>query len=99
MGPVDFRFSCGYSNRVLLEAKLARNTRFWNGLKKQLPQYMKIDSCHRGIFLVIVFSDKDLKRINDIQNIKTETARFYQVDLEVVIVDARIENKESASKN
>ena len=99
MGPVDFRFSCGYSNRVLLEAKLARNTRFWNGLKKQLPQYMKIDSCHRGIFLVIVYSDKDLKRINDIQNIKTETARFYQVDLEVVIVDARIENKESASKN
>ena len=28
MGPVDFRFSSEYSNRVLLEAKLAKNTRF-----------------------------------------------------------------------
>ena len=99
MGPVDFRFSCGYSNRVLLEAKLAKNTRFWNGLKKQLPKYMKIDSCRKGIFLVIVYSDKDLKRINEIQTIKNETALFHKVDLEVVIVNARVEDKESASKS
>ena len=98
MGPVDFRFSCGYSNRVLLEAKLANNTRFWHGLKKQLPQYMKIDSCKKGIFLVIVYTDKDLKRIKDIEEIKKETADFYKVDLEVVVVDARIDNKKSASK-
>jgi hypothetical protein len=29
-GPVDFKFSQGYERRVLLEAKLASNTRFWN---------------------------------------------------------------------
>ena len=56
MGPVDFRFSSGYQKRVLLEAKLAKNSKFWNGLKKQLPQYMKIDSCKLGIFLVVAFS-------------------------------------------
>ena len=38
MGPVDFRFSSGYTNRVLLEAKLAKNTKFWNGLKKKTTQ-------------------------------------------------------------
>ena len=60
---------------------------------------MKIDSCHKGIFLVIAYTDKDLKRISEIQTIKNETALFHKVDLEVVVVDARIEDKESASKS
>ena len=97
-GPVDFKFSLGYSNRVLIEAKLAKNTHFWNGLKKQLPKYMQIDSCNFGIFLVIVYTDKDLKRISDIQNITSETAREYNITLKTVIVDARKNNKVSASK-
>lgn len=98
MGPVDFRFSSGYSNRVLLEAKLAKNTKFWNGLKKQLPHYMKVDSCKKGIFLVIVYTDKDIKRIRDIQEVCREVCQYHNVDIKVVSVDARPDNKESASK-
>ena len=98
MGPVDFRFSNGYKNRVLLEAKLAKNTRFWNGLKKQLPQYMKIDSCRYGVFLVVVFTDKDLERINDIESVRKETEEMYDIRLKTVIVDARVDSKDSASK-
>lgn len=98
MGPVDFRFSSGYTNRVLLEAKLAKNSKFWNGLKKQLPKYMKIDSCKLGIFLVIAFTDKDIKRVNDIQDIARETEEYYNITIKTVVVDARIDNKESASK-
>ena len=100
MGPVDFRFSCGYaySNRVLLEAKLAKNTKFWNGLKTQLPQYMKTDSCKKGVFLVIVFTDKDIDRIRNIQDICTDTCLQYDVDIKIVVVDACVSNKESASK-
>lgn len=98
MGPVDFRFSCGYSNRVLLEAKLAKNTKFWNGLKKQLPHYMRVDSCSKGIFLVIIYTDKDIKRIRDIQDICRDVCDSFKVDIKVVSVDARVDNKESASK-
>lgn len=98
MGPVDFRFSSGYTNRVLLEAKLAKNSKFWNGIKKQLPKYMKIDSCKLGIFLVIAFTDKDIKRVNDIQDIARETEEYYNITIKTVVVDARIDNKESASK-
>lgn len=98
MGPVDFRFSSGYTNRVLLEAKLAKNSKFWNGLKKQLPKYMKIDLCKLGIFLVIAFTDKDIKRVNDIQDIARETEEYYNITIKTVVVDARIDNKESASK-
>lgn len=98
MGSVDFRFSCGYSNRVLLEAKLAKNTKFWNGLKKQLPHYMRVDSCSKGIFLVIIYTDKDIKRICDIQDICRDVCDSFKVDIKVVSVDARVDNKESASK-
>lgn len=98
MGPVDFRFSCGYSNRVLLEIKLAKNTKFWNGLKKQLPKYLQIDSCKKGIFLVIVYTDKDIDRMKDIQKITKETEELYKINIDVVILDARTTNKQSASK-
>ena len=98
MGPVDFRFSSGYKNRVLLEAKLAKNSKFWNGLKKQLPQYMKIDSCKLGIFLVVAFTDKDIKRVDNIQDIANDTEKAYGVKIKTIVVDARVDNKESASK-
>ena len=60
---------------------------------------MKIDSCKKGIFLVIVYSDKDIKRINDIQEINKDVCRHHNVDIKIVVVDARITNKESASIN
>lgn len=56
------------------------------------------DACKNGIFLVIVYNDKDIKRINNIQDIAKETAEYYKVSIKIVIVDARTDNKESASK-
>lgn len=97
-GPIDFRFSSGYSNRVLLEIKLAKNTKFWNGLKNQLPLYMNVDSCNKGIFLVIVYTDKDAERIKKIQEVCHEICQYHNVDIKIVSVDARPDNKESASK-
>ena len=41
---------------------------------------------------------QEFKKISKIHNIKNKTALFYKVDLEAVIVVARIKNKESASK-
>lgn len=98
MGPIDFRFSSGYSNRVLLEIKLAKNTKFWNGLKKQLPLYMNVDSCDKGIFLVIVYTDKDVERIKNIQEVCYDVCQYHNVDIKIVSIDVRLDNKESASK-
>ena len=47
---------------------------------------------------MIVYNDKDIKRINNIQDIAKETAEYYKVDIKIIIVDARTDNKESASK-
>lgn len=37
-GPVDFKVASGYRCRSLIELKLAKNTKFWNGLERQLPK-------------------------------------------------------------
>jgi hypothetical protein len=52
-GPVDFKFSNGYSQRALLEIKKLHNGKFWNGLDKQLPSYMRSDACTDGWFVAI----------------------------------------------
>ena len=53
-------------------------------MKKQLPKYLKIDACKNGIFLVIVYNDKDIKRINNIQDIARETAEYYKVSIKIM---------------
>ncbi len=52
-GPVDFKFSNGYQRRLHLEVKKLDNGKFWNGLERQLPTYMRSDECRHGWFLVI----------------------------------------------
>lgn len=95
-GAVDFKFSKGFSKRVLLEAKLARNTKFSNGLHAQLPQYLLTEKIQDGIFLVIAYRLEDIKRykvlVKTIEMVKKE----YKVNIRCELVDAR--HKPSASK-
>jgi hypothetical protein len=57
-GPVDFKFSNGYSRRALLEIKKLHNGKFWNGLSAQLPSYLHSDQCQDGWFLSIRYRDR-----------------------------------------
>jgi hypothetical protein len=52
-GPVDFKFSNGYEARALLEMKKLHNGKFWNGLLRQLPSYLKSEGCEVGWFVAI----------------------------------------------
>jgi hypothetical protein len=66
-GPVDFKASQGSSFRSLLELKLAKNSKFWNGLEKQLPKYLEAEGVSIGYFIIIVYSEKDFKKISELQ--------------------------------
>jgi hypothetical protein len=61
-GPVDFKVSRGYALRALIEVKLAKNTRFWNGLRAQLPTYQAAERVRCAYFIVIFFSDSDARK-------------------------------------
>ena len=95
-GPVDFKFSKGYKNRVLLEVKLARNSKFWNGLKSQLPQYLKSEEIYLGYFIVIVYTDEEFSEIQEIEQKVKELNQKINFQIKPVIIDTT-KNKASAS--
>jgi hypothetical protein len=96
-GPVDFKLSDGYINRTILELKLARNTKFWNGLTSQFPTYLKAEGISRGYFIVIVFTETDIERIRDIQQVLDEYRKTTNLRISIFIVNA-LRDKPPASK-
>ena len=95
-GPVDFRFSSGYQKRVLLEIKLARNTKFWHGLEEQLPKYLQIDTMKEGIFLVTIYNEKDKDRVKEINSKVIHVNQKNDLKIKILVIDA-IPHKPSAS--
>lgn len=97
-GPVDFKFSSGWEERVLLEVKHLDSRAFLTGLKNQTLQYLKSDQSYIGVYLVIqyeetVLMDNRIQEINnEVQRLRAEGKR-----LTVVFVNAS-PNKKSASK-
>lgn len=88
-GPVDFRMSVGYRARVLVEAKLARNGRFWHGLERQLPKYLEAEGASEGLFVVCVQSDDDIERLRDINRRVAALNERLPYRIRVITVDAR----------
>lgn len=96
-GPVDFKFSSGYENRSLIEVKLAKNSKFWNGLEKQLIKYLEVEEIKKGYFLVICFNNNDLQKVTAIQDKAKIISIKNNVNIDVIIIDASFD-KPSASK-
>ena len=95
-GPVDFKVSIGYALRALIELKLAKNTKFWNGLKKQLIKYLDAEGITVGYFVVVTYNEEDIKRLNNIHDITSALSKKVNYKLKTIIVDAS-NNKLSAS--
>ena len=95
-GPLDFKLSRGAQLRRLLEVKLANNTKFWRGIGRQLPTYLKAEGELRGYFLVIVFGQEDWERMKPIQRKVAQVNREQGTKIRAVIVDAQ--GQPSASK-
>lgn len=95
-GPVDFKFSSGFSSRTLIEVKLARNSKLLEGLNAQLPIYMKAEKISRGTLLVIAYEDEDDKKINALRQELPAISKRHGIQMEIVHIDAR--RPQSASK-
>jgi hypothetical protein len=52
-GEVDFKFSAGFSTRVVVETKLSNNPKVVHGYEKQLEIYKNAEQTSRGLYLVI----------------------------------------------
>jgi len=92
-GPADFKISRGSQDKTLIEFKLACNTQLKRNLYKQLDIYKKASDAEAGFKVIIYFSESELVRVEGI---------LRELDMEndenVILVDARSDNKPSASK-
>jgi hypothetical protein len=97
-GPVDFKLARGTKCRMIIEAKKAHNGKFWNGLDRQLPSYLKSDDCPEGWFLAIRFRDTKAsdRRMRELPHRVQLAATATGKDLRYMSIDGR--PKVSASK-
>lgn len=92
-GPVDFAISKGSSNKALVEFKLASNPQLADNLQHQTAVYQKAHGTNKSVKVVIYYTESELAKVSSIlRQLGLEN------DRSVVLIDARNDNKESASK-
>jgi hypothetical protein len=93
-GPVDFKFSSGYSSRVLVEMKRSTGN-VVNGYTKKLEFYKNASQTETAIFVIIDYGKLDNK-LDVILAKQREIRQSGRRASEIVIIDAS--QKKSASK-
>ena len=92
-GPVDFKISRGALDKTLIEMKLAKNTKLKQNLEKQLPIYQAASGAKKGIKVIIYFEASEKGKVDVILK---ELGLMGHKD--IVLIDARKDNKPSGSK-
>ena len=91
-GPVDYKISYGSKNSTLVEFKLASNSKLKQNLAKQVDVYKAASNTERAIKVILFFSEAEEKKILDILNELNLAGND-----DIVLIDARNDNKPSAS--
>jgi hypothetical protein len=92
-GPVDFAISRGSANKALVEFKLASNSGLANNLEHQTKIYQRAHRTDKSVKVIIYYNEDELTKVKSV---------LRQLELEddqsIVLIDARNDNKQSASK-
>lgn len=93
-GPIDFKFSKGYSTRILVEMKRSSGA-VVHGYERQLEFYKTASQTDYAIFVVIDYGDAG-RKIDQIRQIQKDRLAKSRRASEIVVISAR--KKASASK-
>lgn len=89
-GAVDFKLSKGSADKTLIEFKLASNRLLKRNLQNQVPIYEQANNTKKSIKVILYFSEAELQRVTTILN-------DLKLSNNIVLIDARNDNKPSAS--
>jgi hypothetical protein len=92
-GPADFKLSRGSQDKCLVEFKLASNTQIKRNLQHQTKIYEKASDAKRSIKVIFFFSETEELKVN---RVLKELNLIGHPD--IVLVDARMDNKPSGSR-
>ncbi len=94
-GPVDFKFSRGCRDKILVEIKMSSSSQLDHCLEVQIPRYMQQENARKAIFLLID-TGGNKKRIEAFANRYRSKDLAARKAIDLIIVDAS--PKQSASK-
>ncbi len=90
---MDYKASFGKRNATLVEFKLAKNTRLKQNLENQVEIYKRAAEVEKSIKVILFFTEQEEQRVKKI---------LFELGLEkdesIILIDARNDNKISASK-
>ncbi|MDT7846984.1 hypothetical protein [Streptomyces justiciae] len=92
-GPVDFKVSYGAGDKSLIEFKLASNSSLKRNLERQVEIYEAANGTRQSVKVILCYTHEDQEKVARVLadlGIRDEPS--------VVVIDARSDNKPSASK-
>lgn len=92
-GPADFKISRGAWDKTIVEFKLAKNTHLKKNLAKQTELYQRASDARTGLKVIVYFTAEELERV---EAILKELGLYGAKN--IVLIDARLDNKPSGSK-
>jgi sulfur relay (sulfurtransferase) DsrF/TusC family protein len=91
-GPVDYAISKGSKDKSLVEFKLASNSKLKMNLQNQVAIYEKANNTDKSLKVILFFNEEEFYKVRRI---------LKELNLEedngIILIDARIDNKLSAS--
>jgi len=91
-GPVDGTVSFGAIDKAIIEFKLGSNKQLKHGLEKQIEVYKKANNTDKKVVVIVCYTEKEIDRVEEII-----WDLELQYDRSIIIIDARNDNKTSAS--
>jgi hypothetical protein len=92
-GPADFKISMGSKDKTLVEMKLAANKGLKRNLAKQIEIYQKASDADGAVKVIIYFTLAEALRVKKIlKELKIDKSK------DIILIDARKDNKPSGSK-
>ncbi len=92
-GPVDFKISRGADDKTVVEFKLASNSQLKRNLERQVEIYQKASDARRALKVIVYFSAEEFRNV---QRVLKDLKLLDSPD--VILIDARRDNKPSGSK-
>lgn len=91
-GPADFKISNGAWDKTIVEFKLASNKKIKRNLQNQVEIYKKASDVSVALKVILFFSEKEH---TEVKNVLVELEM--QNDPNIILIDARADNKPSGS--
>ena len=89
-GNIDFKYSRGYKDKVIVEVKLTSNRQLIHGMKTQILEYAKAEKTDQLVYLVIDDS-------KDEEKIKKLYEEYNKIENKIELIIINTEIKKSAS--